>query len=931
MDSVLGLVAIVFGIFVSIHAFPLILVTSRLVKFQFWAPKFTVVAREEALAERPALDAARSLMEQQGFRYVDTRRVRAIVAATSMLPMHSDVYYHPEHDVRAEVHSASMPTPRWPFDISLWNTYTDGSALLTVNGLAHHLLTYPAGITIADAYAPNFALQLAHHLKQRESIYRQRTDPADAVAVAQALNSAMLPAMVSEGRAYRRSECEGEPVYGLRLLAALKAAWQMRTGMRRSKDIESHRNLDELPPEAPPEARQAAERITFVNGLSTLNGLRAPRWFRWSAFVVSGGAFVALGTWWWGISGALVIGAVIALHEAGHWLAMRLANFRDVQVFFVPGFGAATSGEKHDASPLTHLVVDLAGPVPGMLLAMGCFAWMLFGHPDTSAWWYPTLLTATVAAFVINVINLAPVMPLDGGRVVDLFVMGRLPWFRFAFALASGAFLVWLGFKTGEKIISGLGLLSLLALPHQYRMALASRDLLQQTAKAPLASGDFGDAAARLYDFLNQAKYQHWNFEVKMSIGQNILPRFLGRLPNFKETLIGLLIYIAAILAPLALLGALAIKEPLWFKALAPFDTAILGAEKPHVPWRKQAEARLAASTQRMGTLSELIEEAGEAEEREDELHFAKILYAEASSQLPSSTQHASAMLKLSIALSAQFDRQSVAQAAQLLKNAQALLRSRLAKRTDSADALLLADVLDEEDEPGGMELRLAIRNEVVDLHAAHWERSGSKLPARRTFLAHALDEAGMKAEAEKQLQLAANDVKRLTRDRDYSDKQVALKHAAFLLANKRPKDARQRLASQLASPIDSAAGWYSAERQMHLFAAVAAREQGDWQEVRLRTSAITMFQTPAYGKRSEIGPRYDFRAGLLLADAERKLGRGAVADKLIAAMRPQYQGKQSGVARCHFGREKDSWRKFVDNAVVEIEKREFTCQDPQR
>ncbi len=185
---------------------------------------------------------------------------------------------------------------------------------------------------------------------------------------------------------------------------------------------------------------------------------------------------------------------------------MRLGHFRDVQVFFVPGVGAATSGQKHDASPLTHLAVYLAGPVPGLLLATGGFTRLVFGHPDTSAWWFPTLLTATVAAFLINFINLAPVMPLDGGRVVDLFVMGRLPWFRFAFALASGAFLVWLGLKIDEKIISGLGLLSLLALPHQYRMAIASRDLLRLNAKAPLASENFGDAAARLYDFLNQPK-----------------------------------------------------------------------------------------------------------------------------------------------------------------------------------------------------------------------------------------------------------------------------------------------------------------------------------------------------------------------------------------------------------------------------------------
>ncbi len=42
--------------------------------------------------------------------------------------------------------------------------------------------------------------------------------------------------------------------------------------------------------------------------------------------------------------------------------------------------GAATSGEKHDADPLTHLAVYLAGPVPGLLLAMGAFCWLVLGE-----------------------------------------------------------------------------------------------------------------------------------------------------------------------------------------------------------------------------------------------------------------------------------------------------------------------------------------------------------------------------------------------------------------------------------------------------------------------------------------------------------------------------------------------------------------------
>ena len=938
MDLVYSIIATVFGLFVALQFSSLILIAARLVKLQLWAPTFTTVPRTDAAEELPYLDAAREVLEQEGFQYVSTRRVRSMIVEPSILDGHVDVYYHPDLDVHAETLAAGLPNPRVPFDISLLNTYADGSALLTVNGLCHYLLPFPKYVAIADGYVTTFALQLAHHLAEREKNPARRTDPAEAPALAAALANAMLPEMERSGSAYAAASRDGEPVYAMSLFATIKLALRMRSGAGRRAAMQAQQRKSDLPPESAPEVRLASERHAFVRSLLTLNSLHSPRWFRWSAFVVSAAAFIGLGAWWWGLSIALVLGAVVALHEGGHWLAMRLAGFRNVQVFFVPGMGAATSGEKHGANPLTHLAVYLAGPMPGLLLAMGGIAWMMFGHVDSGAWWYPTFIMAIGVSFVLNLLNLAPVMPFDGGRVVDLFVFGRLPWCRFAFGLASGAVLLGLGFASGDKVVGGLGLLSFIWLPHYYRIAKVSRDLLRQGAKAPVAQEEFRAAAGRLFDFLAQSAYAKWSYQAKMNVGRNILPRFLGRLPDLKEALSGVFIYVICCVAPLALLAAFALSQPRGLKALLPpADPGPhpIAAQDLAAKQRARNEARLAAASgpvQRLEVLNDLFDDAREYDEVDEEVRLARLLYATAAWFTPPSSKRADAAYKLALALREKDDKQSTQQIASLLSEAEHILRLRLARKDDGDDALSLAQVIDADTYGNATDPKLAKLQEIVELHAAHRDKSGGRLLEARTALARALDEAGRSTEAENQLTQAQFDARRMPQRWDYSVNSLALNHAWFLVSSHRPQDAVRRIAPQLAKPIGPHSQAYSPGRDFHMLAAIAARSRGDWRQVQALTTPLHIYGSAARSTwlASLFRPKlYDLQAGLLLVEAKRQLGHDADADKLVSAMRGQYVGKNSGTPTCSLDYAYDSWRKELAKAVGDVEKREFKCQAP--
>ncbi|MEJ7808452.1 MAG: M50 family metallopeptidase, partial [Telluria sp.] len=584
--------------------------------------------------------------------------------------------------------------------------------------------------------------------------------------------------------------------------------------------------------------------------------------------------------------------------------------------------------------------VYLAGPMPGLMLALVTIGWMVLGHADPHARWYATLVTATGAAFLVNFLNLLPIMPLDGGRVVDLFVMARLPWFRFVFALGSGAALVWAGFETGDNVLRGLGFLAFVSVRHQYRMARVSRHLLKQTVEAPLTREDFPVAAARLFDFLAQPAYKKWTFEEKFGVGHYILPRFLGRLPNVKESLFGVFIYIACILGPLIALIAFSAIEPKRFAALSPFgsDTgetvsqakAAAGPD-PYQAWLAAGQARLAAApaAARIGILGELIDDADEEEYYKDELRLARMLYAQTEALPAPAREHADAALRLASILWVEESDDNKALAARLRGEAKANLRLRLSRKGDSKDADLLVWALNSSVLRTDKAAMLAIRQEIVNLRAAPWASSGDSLPMARIALAHALDEDGQAAAAEDQLRTAAADLQGLPSAPPHRINMLALDHAWFLMAHQRPQEALARVGAHLKRAKDDPVAYARGERDVHLLAAVAARMRGDWREVRALALPVQAFANKTTGNwvADYFRPvRADMRVTLMLVEAERKLGDAGSADEHVAQLRKQYPAKSKGPVLCRFGREQDAWRRELAAALAEIEHRELHC-----
>lgn len=110
--------------------------------------------------------------------------------------------------------------------------------------------------------------------------------------------------------------------------------------------------------------------------------------------------------WWYAVG----LVALIFVHEMGHYLAARQRGLDVGAPTFIPFVGAwiQLKDLPHDAE--TEAYVGLGGPLVGTLGALVCY---VFARSYNSN----LLLALAYSGFFINLFNLIPLSPFDGGRI----------------------------------------------------------------------------------------------------------------------------------------------------------------------------------------------------------------------------------------------------------------------------------------------------------------------------------------------------------------------------------------------------------------------------------------------------------------------------------------------------------------------------------
>jgi Zn-dependent protease len=113
--------------------------------------------------------------------------------------------------------------------------------------------------------------------------------------------------------------------------------------------------------------------------------------------------------WGWRFAAGFV--ALLFVHEMGHVIQLRREGIKASAPLFIPFLGAFVGMKQLPDNAAAEARVGLAGPVLG---SIGCLVPLALYEASGNEFWKALAFTG----FLINLFNLLPVLPLDGGRAM---------------------------------------------------------------------------------------------------------------------------------------------------------------------------------------------------------------------------------------------------------------------------------------------------------------------------------------------------------------------------------------------------------------------------------------------------------------------------------------------------------------------------------
>ncbi len=128
----------------------------------------------------------------------------------------------------------------------------------------------------------------------------------------------------------------------------------------------------------------------------------------------------------WGWKFALGFVLLLFVHEMGHVIQLRREGIKASAPMFIPFLGAAVMAKSLGDDATAEARVGLAGPILGTI---GCLALLPIAVASGEPFWDALIFTG----LFLNLFNLLPVVPLDGGRAMA--ALSPWMWFVGLFAI----------------------------------------------------------------------------------------------------------------------------------------------------------------------------------------------------------------------------------------------------------------------------------------------------------------------------------------------------------------------------------------------------------------------------------------------------------------------------------------------------------------
>ena len=535
-ENTFGIIAIVI---LFIYGMPLLQFLT-LLYYSFRYSDFREIDKEKV---EPSLlemiKPSEDFLVSKGFGYIAMVEHQSPIVGNSQI-YHIAYYYNDANGVHALVKTHPHRGALEPVTISYKTYYLDGRELVTVNGMRHFMQIMPENVELHDHYLLESEAVYQTHLEAMKEIEAEIVrEPIDKEHIASVL--------AKEERAFIESlEATGivkveEAGYRFRFSwATWKFAREAVRGQRRYTKMLRDRK----------KKREVTRRGEAYALKMQLEEMEKPRgksnpllWFGISAV-----AFVLLfGALGFSVVDIAVLVVVLLIHELGHLLAMRHYGYGDTGIFFLP-FGAVAIGKKAERKAYEEFVIFLAGPLPGIVIGAGLMVWLLLHHQNIVSEQSPLFMFALMS-LVINYINLLPIYPLDGGRILQLLLLHRYPRGQFYFYIVGlvilAAVMIWLQDPLLLIFVVILGL----GAKQSWRVSRFLGRLYTRYDPESI------DKESVIQEIVTDESLQQEPMSTKANIAKQILHIIQTSRPGKRLVVLGMALYLLLIAAPLAVVS----------------------------------------------------------------------------------------------------------------------------------------------------------------------------------------------------------------------------------------------------------------------------------------------------------------------------------------------------------------------------------------
>jgi Zn-dependent protease len=162
--------------------------------------------------------------------------------------------------------------------------------------------------------------------------------------------------------------------------------------------------------------------------------------------VVLAGASVAGYAWLFTFEFALMLIACLVIHEYGHVRAMQYFGIKTKGIYLIPFVGGLAVSDDKITTRWQDVVISLMGPAFGLFTSV--LGVVLYYATEMEIFAGVAVLSA-----LLNLFNLLPILPLDGGHVLKSISFSMRSWVGLSVCLLGVLFGLWLSYTFGLMLL----------------------------------------------------------------------------------------------------------------------------------------------------------------------------------------------------------------------------------------------------------------------------------------------------------------------------------------------------------------------------------------------------------------------------------------------------------------------------------------------